>query len=43
MLTKKSRPKIQFAVVKNKHNFGLKNLKFNFLAVVGQFKFKKKC
>ena len=26
------------AIVKDKHNIGLKNLKFNFLAVVGQFK-----
>ena len=26
------------AIVKDKHNIGLKNLKFNFLAVAGQFK-----
>ena len=30
------------AIVKNKHNVGLKSLKFKFLAVVGQFKFQKK-
>ena len=29
-------------IVKNKHNDGLKNLNFEFLAVVGQFKLKKK-
>ena len=29
------------AIVKNKQNVGLKNLKFKFLAIVGQFKFKK--
>ena len=29
-------------IVKNKHNDGLKNLNFDFLAVVGQFKLKKK-
>ena len=28
-------------IVKNKHNDGLKNLNFEFLAVVGQFKLKK--
>ena len=28
-------------IVKNKHNVGLKNSKLKFLAVVGQFKFKK--
>ena len=27
------------AIVKNKHNVGLKKFKFKFLAVVGQFKF----
>ena len=30
-------------IVTNKHNVGFKNLKFEFLAVVGQFKFKKEC
>ena len=29
------------SIVKNKHNDGLKNLSFEFLAVVGQFKLKK--
>ena len=29
------------SIVKNKHNDGLKNLNFEFLAVVGQFKLKK--
>ena len=29
------------SIVKNKHNDGLKNLDFEFLAVVGQFKLKK--
>ena len=29
------------AIVKNKHNIGLKNLKFEFLAVKRQFKFEK--
>ena len=28
-------------IVKNKHNDGLKNLNFEFFAVVGQFKLKK--
>ena len=28
-------------IVKNKHNDGLKNLNFEFLAVVGQFELKK--
>jgi len=30
------------AIVKNKHNVGLKSLKLKFLAVIGQFKLKKK-
>jgi hypothetical protein len=42
MLTKKNLAKNSNAVVKNKHNFGFKNLEFDFFAVVGQFKFKKK-
>ena len=29
------------SIVKNKHNDGLKNLNFEFLAFVGQFKLKK--
>ena len=29
------------AIVKNKHNVDLKNSKFKFLILVGQFKFKK--
>ena len=30
------------AIVKNKHNVGWKNLKFEYLAVIGQFKYIKK-
>jgi hypothetical protein len=43
MLTKKNLAKNSNAVVKNKHNFGFKNLEFDFFAVVGQFKLKKRC
>ena len=30
-------------IVKNKHNAGLKFFFFEFLAVIGQFRLKKKC
>ena len=40
---KKIPAKISNAIVKNKPNIALKDSKFKFLPVVGQFKLKKNC